>query len=594
MKEKIKENILKKAAIIWGYSNSSIPSTLDPIVTLLLEACASEIENIAMLADESRARMLETLTHLLLPQSMSGVLPAYSILHAQPRQHLFTIPPDYQFTTSKLPKASETSIWTTYTQHTLFPLQIKYVQIGNKLHQYQEYWYTVPLQEVPFSNSWQYNRISIGLESENFNIKLNGLSFYFDIRNISDTDTFYQLLPFVKIHIGNTQLATKYGLNADNSSLHQHLPPQSWNNCSYENNTFKQLEKHFITIIDSRTIKEVHPIESQDNHELKDFENIIWFQITFPTGIAYQIIENVFININCFPVINKKIENRIVKTIPYLNIIPIETTDHFYNIKSVTNDQGNIYKIVAHSNPKFLNDHEVIIRNSGISRFDQRSISELINWIIKIIQTECIVFQTAKNDIINNQLEQLQQAITRLEELIPINTQRCSTTYLIFKPEHQVFPLNISFYSTLGALCTVKMGTVALEFNNVNLHSPSIRFMRNATGGRNKLSENEKIDAFRHQFLSHDRIITVADIEALCRSKFGKSICHINIYKGTTILAGNNGYCRSINIDICIKSKHFNEDQISYIKYDLEYVLKEKSTNLFPYVIKIIENAVND
>ncbi|RFS25025.1 hypothetical protein DVR12_07515 [Chitinophaga silvatica] len=586
MKEKIKESILKKAAKIWGYADSTIPTELDPIVTLLLEACAFELENISMVADESKSRMLENLATLLLPHSMVGPLPASSVLHAQPNNEVFIMPSEYQFScNNSIQSVPKKSIWTTFTQHSLFPLQVKYIQTHNKIYQQRDGCYNELLQESNLNDLSNYNHISIGIKTDNFNLSLYGLSCYFEIRNSSDSSNFFQLLPFTKVLIGNSQLVSKHGLNP--TSPPEKLAYSSNTNLvftkhSYEYRTYKQLEKHFITIIDNRSIGDLNPRRNED-------ENIFWLDIIFPTGIEYSLIENLFFNINCFPVINKKLETHTIKTIPYLNIIPIETNDNFYAIKSVTNDEGQVFKPAIQTDPKLLDTYEFLLRTNGVSRFDQRSISDLIMWIIRIIQTECIVFQTAKNDHINNQLASLQQAITHLEELVPRNINNNSTTYLIFKPDYKAYPLNISFYSTQGLLDPIKTGTLAMELNNANLLTSSIRFVRNVTNGRNKQNEKEQMETFRYQFLTHDRIITTADIEALCRYKFSSCIDQVNVSKGTTILPGNNGYCRSINLDIYVKSGYLSIEQINYMKADLHFELKEKSSNQFPYVIRIIE-----
>ena len=52
-KERIKDRMLKTAARLWGYPDVEVETSFDPIVQLMLEACASELEKISSEVDVS-------------------------------------------------------------------------------------------------------------------------------------------------------------------------------------------------------------------------------------------------------------------------------------------------------------------------------------------------------------------------------------------------------------------------------------------------------------------------------------------------------------------------------------------------------------
>ena len=56
-KEQIRNRMIKNAANMWDVPANEIETSFDPIVDLLLSACASEIAKIAGEVDESQTRI---------------------------------------------------------------------------------------------------------------------------------------------------------------------------------------------------------------------------------------------------------------------------------------------------------------------------------------------------------------------------------------------------------------------------------------------------------------------------------------------------------------------------------------------------------
>ncbi len=74
--------MLKTAARLWGYPDAEVETSFDPVVQLLLEACASELEKISGEVDVSHARLVERLAQIMMPEPITSSQPAYGILHA--------------------------------------------------------------------------------------------------------------------------------------------------------------------------------------------------------------------------------------------------------------------------------------------------------------------------------------------------------------------------------------------------------------------------------------------------------------------------------------------------------------------------------
>ena len=70
-KNEIKNRMVKKAAEIWGVSPNDIDSTFDPVISLLLGACASELSKISSEVNSSQSRITEKLIQLMTPETVS-------------------------------------------------------------------------------------------------------------------------------------------------------------------------------------------------------------------------------------------------------------------------------------------------------------------------------------------------------------------------------------------------------------------------------------------------------------------------------------------------------------------------------------------
>src|ERR1700712_5545808 len=102
-KEGIKDRMQKTAARLWGIPDNEIETNFDPLVSLLIEACAAEFEKIGNAINTSQDRLIEKLADLIVPESVVGPKPTSTIAAATPlettaeftNQTAFSIPQSY-------------------------------------------------------------------------------------------------------------------------------------------------------------------------------------------------------------------------------------------------------------------------------------------------------------------------------------------------------------------------------------------------------------------------------------------------------------------------------------------------------------------
>ena len=64
-KKQVRNRMLKKAAQLWGIPASEIDVSFDPIISILITACAAEIEKISADVNESQTRITEKIIQLM-------------------------------------------------------------------------------------------------------------------------------------------------------------------------------------------------------------------------------------------------------------------------------------------------------------------------------------------------------------------------------------------------------------------------------------------------------------------------------------------------------------------------------------------------
>lgn len=98
-KEKIKSRMIRNAARIWGFQEPQSESSFDPIVSLLLGACAFELEKISSEINNAESRIIERLVNILTPQPITSPHPAFAVAFATPSRKGAKVLPGYQFYT---------------------------------------------------------------------------------------------------------------------------------------------------------------------------------------------------------------------------------------------------------------------------------------------------------------------------------------------------------------------------------------------------------------------------------------------------------------------------------------------------------------
>jgi hypothetical protein len=267
----------------------------------------------------------------------------------------------------------------------------------------------------------------------------------------------------------------------------------------------------------------------------------------------------------------------------------------FFDMHEIGDLDGNMYNLraVQKNAREKLN---VILRQGGVGRFDERDAATIIENIIQLLSDESAAFSSLGRDFLAGEMKQLQQIMYKLEQqMISRDLQRESTPFLVVRQtgQKEISNLQITYWSTCGeAGNEIKAGTNLQAYKTSSLYHSGATLVSPTVGGRDRLSASESITAYKSALLSRDRLISMEDIKMFCRLQMGHKARTVEVVKGVMVPRNvTQGFTRTIDVTIKLNRKDYmdaqEKNQLNYWKESLMLNLSKKSAGLTPFRVFI-------
>lgn len=603
--ERIKDRVLKRAARSWGFSDVEMETSFDPVVSMMLNALSYELEKVAHELEDSKTRVVERVLEIMFPEVTSGAKPARAIMHASPLENNLNVSLQNQMAVNKrihniynpLAPAIKSIVLSPTLEVKLSSCEVKYVAYERNLYKISNLFYKDAVQD--YKHTLPSGEVFLGIELSNANVtELEDLMLYIDIKNTHQKEMFHYYLKQMKCFHDDKEIKTQEGYNVPMNNLDiESIINQNYSNLSeimQEVNEFYY--DNFYTL--KGTLK--HKPLSEYNAEYKCFEEvtnnndntIIWIKMIFPESLIPQILDNVSFTANCFPVINKKL-HKITKTLGnFLSYIALDSdNDTYLDVNTVIDPFNNHYEIKEFKDG-VIEEGNAVLRTGGVSRFDSRSASELLQNVLDLLKDESSSFAGLGKDFMSSSLVEINQLLASVEQQAKEKSfSKNNDPYLMIKPktdESEGKSFEISFWSTCAEEGNdIKAGTVLESLEDLFFVSKQAILINNTVGGTNKQNNKDRILAYRNALLTRGRIVTFADIKAFGFNHFKSSITDIKIEKGTRKeISVKAGFSRTVDIYIKInqeEKQHLSNSEWEYLCDSFMKQLKNRSSNVFPY-----------
>lgn len=602
--EQIKNRMIKRASRMWGYSELESESSFDPVLELLLSACASELEKLRFEQENSRTRITDRILEIIFPNQIVGVVPSQTLLQLTPVENNVQLSRYNHFKaikkTQNIYDPTQVNTKDIYFSPTLemklTTAQVKYLLYGNKALQQESFFYQEEIarseRNIPSGEFW------IGLQASGVE-KLEDLCFYIDVNNKEQKEFFTYYLQQVKVFSEGKEYELVEGYNVPiNSVEYENIIAKNYTGIDAIYNEVNQFyQGNFFTLKGT-----LYPPQGEEksvattllenyffNHNFMTEKDIIWLQFKFYEVISPKVLENVRINLNCVPAINIRHTEDYKRIKGQLTLYPLMGEDSFLDIDYIADNHKKRYDV-----KNYLSDDNIsiVLRRGGVARFDERNALEHLQHLLSLIREETAAFSAIGNEYaIEEELKQIGQNLASIYQNIKEKNLSLNTNpYLIFSSNNREMDMNftISYWHTAAEEGNdIKTG-VLLDCDSENKTAISRAItVRPSLGGRRGLTTSDKILEYRNALLSRGRIVTIADVKTFAKSHFKHTIKGLDVQKGTKKeISLKGGFKRTIDIYLN-KNKEIevSETEWEYLKDSFLIKLEKSSTNIYPYRI---------
>lgn len=615
-KEGIKTRMINNAVNLWGVKNAM---ALDPFVRLLIEAFAVEIHRSGNEAQNVEGRLLDKIARLLTPDLLSMPKAAHAVMTATPTDESLLLHPQTHFYTPKRIPEINGGIANNFVNVQFTPVdyvnlvngKVSYLAGGRQFFGLDHNNSKSPLLRTTDPLAWGSAYIGIELHE---NIRdLEGLGLYFDFPAYQTQSWVYQLLPLCKPEIDGEAVIFNPGLEypspvelskeqmifRDYDLMHQVIRDVkiqyqhkfvTFGPCKIENNFEADPSDFPIELIKSYGLDALKSVAQK---------RVIWVRLQFSANYTYDILENMFVSLNAFPVINRTIKTNNYNFSSLNGILPLRTDlyQHFMAVNQVVDSSDRVFNDIPFQRTSGLGQGYYSIRYGGAERFDKRNALEMVKYLIELTRDEVAAFSSFNQDFIVTILGELSKQLRLLDS----KTSKFGAavkevpTYLIAEPYDVNDELNVDYWVTQCELGNnIRANTPMALQSNVDLSTDSIFLLLDTVGGREKLQSGEQLDAYRFALVSRGgRLITTEDICNFCRYELGDRLKTVKVEKG--IVASphpKEGYVRTLDIKLKPNpNSKFNLEEWDFLAQTLESKIKANSPHGIQYRV-LIESEV--
>jgi hypothetical protein len=594
--------LIRKSFELWDIKDWNIEE-IDPIVRLLFAACANESIQLDKNIKESALLTRESLLNAFLPYLISGPKPASAMVQAVPVEPQIKLNDKFTFEYFK-PKLQGNKSENTVLSFipaidiTLFKANIRFAYYCDQLVTFPDH-QTLSTNLHPESQ----HSIWLGIKVDESIRSLNGFPLFFNIKrpqlkanDLSDYDFLDKIRVFYESReIGLSKaLTTGQYYQFRNTEAYQF----SYDLASYTDLVFNVMNyfSPFYFFIDDpaeqkgRLHRKKHPdffTEVFEPDTLKLFkEELIWLEFKFD-AVLPDLLKSIDIHINAFPVINQKIVTLDLDKEEPVKKIPLTGDEELIGVTSykVFDEYRLLVKTTQATQTPF------IIRDMDMEKYAQKDLVELMEDLVERFISDNQAFQEEYRISVDD-MNRLREAIKPIvaAKMKRKNIPGSRNIYAIYNPGTR------KDISSVELMCGVTNGATAngifqgerLKSSNSSLDPNQIMFLTKTLNGKNALSSDEKAGAVKRLMLSGNKIITTGDIIEFCYQETGNEIQNITVGNGAHMHEKELRRC--INVNITLKKDAIKDDDLLYLKKNLENKISLNSGLLLPVVVNLITN----
>lgn len=620
-KEAIASRMFRNAARFWGLNDTNMDN-FDPLVRLLVEACAVEIYRIDNEMAALQRTMTERLSGLLIPEVHMQPRPAHAIIHATATDEYMYVALESQFLHQKRISSVvngplDTSLDVFFSPAGRFKTvsgDVGIIATGahvyrlNELQQKETFLRTAPARPFGPGTVW------VGINARR-GADMTDLSLFLDLKNTPDKSRYLSMLRHVRCYCNGQPVQLDKGLSQTSFEDHHRL---HFEDALEELYVDRRLEKHInriyaanfltISVRGNEALKNIeasilapYPPEFEQHLSVADLgllaESRLWLKLTFPPEFTEPVLDDLTVAINCFPVVNRHLNELTYRLNTYFNIIPLLTNEQFFAVKVVEGtttgpDERNDYIYYPFDQYNDQDKGIYTVRVGDLERFDSRNAAEYLNYLIELLRDESRAFAAFGQDFMATAVKELTQNIGLIEQKVRQNLHllQTSPTYLLINPLQEGDTIFVQYWTCIGEAGNgIRSGSQMDLYEGSSFKKTSLVLMTHTSGGMDKLKNTEVLTAFKSVLLSRNRIVTATDIKNFCAAYLQDKAASVRVERGVAASPmPDQGLMPVVKVKIT-PSNHVlvSEEERELIKLELIAELEHASAANMNYAIEI-------
>jgi hypothetical protein len=614
MLEWAKHHLYARASDEWGYDALDA----DPLVHLLVGACASEAKEVYQAIQSTEDRVFERLLRYLLPAAYHLPQPAVAIAGGKAKTGKLVLPDTHHLLYKTEDKAFA---FTPVFEATLLAGDIRYIGIDEEIIDRSD-----KQREGQFLGPSKHqqtvSRLLVGIETIQALGSLENTTFYLDWKG-SELEKRQVLQSFSQStwHWNELDLQKQNGfIGHQDASWQESIDPER----QLQSRVHAQYYRNFLTITD--TAKSVAPnvsvkdmldtwmsnyVVSPENNDSTIDKwsavkgNFTWVRVQLPYPITLtDIKQNLVLEINHFPVANRRLVEKDDSETFFsrslgLELIQIKPSNGlFLGIKQVLNQKTN-KPLPSKAMAQLLkekNQPSFVMRMNGIGRADDFNTWQRLQHMLGLFRQEHRQSEVAERLGDNLSLEELHeiigQRILKSTGESPIKNYSPSV-FLMIQPGDQAQQLRVkvAYWQTDGEGAGILNANMKLlsEIALSGLDQHSLRLVTAPKGAKDEITSTEQGHILQDQLFRRGRVVTAQDIKSLCFLKMGDKAknVHIQPYFETDRSSMNGGFQRAFEVQVSIDDP--DDTHAKLVAQEIELTLMENSVGTIPYRVRLVK-----
>lgn len=562
----------------------------DPLVGLLLGSFATGIEGLHHELANSRTRVVQRLAQLLTPDVMTGPQPAHAVMRTHIIDSSFTVLPTHPFMCSV---GGQEVHFSAAGSFPLFNARIKTVVVQNKIRDYS------PTVKESFMNQMlPGNHYWIGLAIDPELESFENLLLFFDWRNDPVRSAHLEQIADTRLYLNGTEIEVSPGLpevdgfsdDSLDNRLHEHVR--------------RYYGRHFLSVsstakktgqpISLNACRQKCPAELSQGllaEESGKFftTDLVWLKLQFLESLSAEVTCRTQIDINAFPVLNRKgcVDSHELK--PLFNVFPlrVEPQDSFLDMIAV--ETGTGVDLTSAQQISRDGQNQYVLRQGGIARFDERDGHDMVSYLTTLLRDESAQFMALGRSELESEIEEIRKRLEKINTAIGEGSEQ--NAYLTVKTTEKTGRLMVKFWTTKADLANkIPFGTkLSKDRSQLGFSDDDLVLLTTSTGGKQRLRPDENLPAFRQALLSRGRVVTVEDIKAVCFAELGDKLKHVSITNGLSAgVLKTQGLVRTINVLLTPDpTEPVLADQWDEYCHRIKHLIEQQSFAAMPYRVML-------